>query len=78
MHEISEPRTFDEALTNPQAKSWKKAADSKHHSIIDNNTWDLVELPEGREAISCKWVFKIKYDGEGKVERFKSRLVAKV
>ena len=77
VHEISEPRTFDEALRSPQAKSWKKATDSEYQSLIDNNTWDVVELPEGREAIGCKWVFKIKYDGEGKIEWFKSRLVAK-
>ena len=36
--------------------------------------WDLVPLPEGREAIGCKWVFKVKYDSNGKVERFKGCL----
>ncbi len=36
-----------------------------------------VKLPEGREAISCRWVFKVKHDGCGKIERFKGRLVAK-
>ena len=46
-------------------------------NLIDNDTWDLVELPEGRTAVGCKWVFKVKHNGEGKVVRFKSRLVAK-
>ena len=44
---------------------------------MENNTWDLVELPEGREAIGSKWVFKVKHDSCGKVDRFKGRLVAK-
>ncbi|CAI7839654.1 unnamed protein product, partial [Closterium sp. NIES-53] len=39
--------------------------------------WKLVELPEGRKAITSKWLFKIKSDADGKIERYKSRLVAK-
>ena len=37
----------------------------------------LVYLPEGRKAIDCRWVFKIKYNADGSVERHKARLVAK-
>jgi len=44
----------------------------------DNNIWDLVELTKGKKPIGCKWVvFKTKQDSEGKVERYKIRLVAK-
>ena len=46
-------------------------------NLIDNDTWDLVELPEGRATVGCRWVFKVKHNGEGKVVRFKSRLVTK-
>ena len=77
MQEIPEPETFDEALSSPHAKKWKLATDSEYQSLIDNDTWDLVELPEGRTAIGCKWIFKVKYNGEGEAIRFKSRLVAK-
>ena len=45
--------------------------------MLENETWELVELPAGRKPISCKWVFKVKHDESGKVERFKGRLVAK-
>lgn len=41
------------------------------------NTWSLEELPKGEKLIGCKWVFAVKRDHLGKVERFKSRLVAK-
>ena len=77
MQEIPEPGTFEEAFGSPHAKEWKLAADSEYQSLIDNDTWDLVELPQRRTAVGCKWIFKVKYNGEGKVERFKSRLVAK-
>ena len=35
-----------------------------------------MDLPKGRKAVGSKWVFKIKTDAEGSVERFKARVVA--
>ena len=77
VQEIPEPETFNETLSCPHVKEWKLATESEYQSLIDNDTRDLVELPEGRTAVGYKWVFKVKYNGEGKVERFKSRFVAK-
>eukprot|EP00253_Pinus_taeda_P007092 PITA_07092 len=45
-------------------------------SLHKNEAWDLVELPAGRKPIGSKWVFK-NTNAEGKVEKYKSRLVAK-
>ena len=42
-----------------------------------NNTWYLTDLPKGKKPIGCKWVFKIKYNADGTIERYKARLVAK-
>ncbi|CAI7814528.1 unnamed protein product [Closterium sp. NIES-54] len=72
-----EPATLKEALESSDAEEWKKAMESELKSIEENGTWELVELPEGRKAIASKWLFKIKSDADGKIERYKSRLVAK-
>ncbi|CAI7818186.1 unnamed protein product, partial [Closterium sp. NIES-53] len=72
-----EPGTLKEALESSDAEEWKKAMESELKSIEENGTWELVELPEGRKAITSKWLFKIKSDADGKIERYKSRLVAK-
>ncbi|CAI7752805.1 unnamed protein product [Closterium sp. NIES-53] len=72
-----EPATLKEALESTDAEEWKKAMESELKSIEENGTWELVELPEGRKAIMSKWLFKIKSDADGKIERYKSRLVAK-
>lgn len=34
-------------------------------SLKTNNTWDIVPLPEGRKAIGCKWIYKIKRGSNG-------------
>ncbi|CAI7812130.1 unnamed protein product [Closterium sp. NIES-53] len=72
-----EPATLKEVLESSDAEEWKKAMKSELKSIEENGTWELVELPEGRKAITFKWVFKIKSDADGKIECYKSRVVAK-
>ncbi|CAI7824058.1 unnamed protein product [Closterium sp. NIES-53] len=72
-----EPATLKEALESSDAEEWKKAMESELKSIEKNDTWELVVLPEGRKAITSKWLFKIKFDADGKIECYKSRLVAK-
>ncbi|KAL0337632.1 UNVERIFIED_CONTAM: Retrovirus-related Pol polyprotein from transposon TNT 1-94 [Sesamum calycinum] len=47
-------------------------------SLQKNHTWELVQLPEGKKTIGCKWVYRKKpavSEKEGK--KFKARLVAK-
>ncbi|CAI7892330.1 unnamed protein product [Closterium sp. NIES-54] len=72
-----EPAIVEEALSGPQKEEWKAAMDAEFNCLIENETWELVELPEGRRPISSKWVFKVKSGADGALERFKSRLVAK-
>ncbi|CAI7910248.1 unnamed protein product [Closterium sp. NIES-53] len=74
---LTEPATLKEASESSDAEEWKKAMESELKSIEENGTWELVELPEGRKAITSKWLLKIKSDADGKIERYKSRLVAK-
>jgi hypothetical protein len=47
-------------------------------ALDKNEAWDLVEFPTGRNPIGRKWVFKKKLSGEGKVDKYKARLVERV
>lgn len=58
-------------------KVWKKACEDEIKSIVKNKTWDLIDLPEGAKAIGLKWIFKIKRNSDGSINKYKSILVAK-
>ena len=42
-----------------------------------NDTWELVDPLHHSKLIGCKWVYKVKYNADGSVNRYKARLVAK-
>ena len=45
--------------------------------MYENKVWTLVDLPEGRQAIENKWIFKRETDVDSSVTIYKARLVAK-
>lgn len=51
--------------------------DIKLAALEANNTWQLTDLPPRKIPIDCKYIYKIKYNSDGTVERLKARLVAK-
>ena len=71
------PHTYAEAMTSPQREQWEQAMREELTSQAVNHTWTLVELPADRTAIGCMWVYAIKYNADGSMNRFKARLVAK-
>ncbi|GAU32260.1 hypothetical protein TSUD_53880 [Trifolium subterraneum] len=51
--------------------------DNEIAAIESNDTWELAELPSGAKKIGVKWIYKTKYNEQGKIEKHKARLVAK-
>lgn len=45
-------------------------------ALEENGTWTIEDLPPGKKAIGSKWVYKIKHNADGTIERYKPRLVA--
>ena len=72
----SEPRSLDEALNGLNASKWKNAAENEYQSLLNNDTWELVDLPPGKNVIGCKWVFKLKKHADGSISWYKASLVA--
>ena len=73
----SEPTTFEEATGCPEKAKWKEAMGKEIKSLKDNKVWELTTLPPGKKGIGCKWVYKVKTNSGGSIERYKARLVAR-
>jgi Reverse transcriptase (RNA-dependent DNA polymerase)/gag-polypeptide of LTR copia-type len=71
-----EPRTYKQAMHCPDREHWLEAMKEELDSIESNNTWTKVELPKDRKAIGSRWIFKLKTNENGQVQRYKARLVA--
>ena len=73
----SNPMTLKEALEAHDAEDWKNAIQVElDQHVLEMKTWELVDLPEGRQPIGNKWVFVRKRDEAGNVIKHKARLVA--
>src|SRR6195952_2542448 len=64
-------------MARPDANLWLTAIEAEYESLQRTDTYELTQLPGGRQAIGCKWVFKIKRHADGSIDRYKARLVAK-
>jgi len=76
--EVYEPETYEEAMRSPECEKWKQATIEEMDSMKKNDTWDVIDKPEGKRVIGCKWIFKRKAGIPGvEPPRYKARLVAK-
>uniref|UniRef100_A0A2N9HV86 Uncharacterized protein n=1 Tax=Fagus sylvatica TaxID=28930 RepID=A0A2N9HV86_FAGSY len=58
---ISEPSSFAQANLSPH---WQEAMHTELAALEANDTWTLTSLPHGKNAIGCKWVYKVKLKAE--------------
>jgi hypothetical protein len=63
-----DPRIVREAVNLEDSKFWKKAMVEEMDALDKNEAWDVVEFPTGRKYIGRKWLFKNKFNAQGKVE----------
>ena len=72
-----EPTNYEEAMTSPDSDKCLEAMKFEIGSMYENKVWTLVDLPDDRQAMKNKWIFKKKTDADGNVTVYKARLVAK-
>lgn len=46
-------------------------------SLINNDTWTIVDRPHNGKVIGCRTVLRNKYNADGELEQRKARVVAK-
>jgi hypothetical protein len=55
---------------------WEQGMEEEMDSLVNNQTWDSVQLPAGKIELQNKWVYKLKEEYGGK-KCYKDRLVVK-
>ena len=67
-----EPTNYEEAVVSPDSAKWLEAMKSEMGSMYENKVWTLVDLPDDRQAMENKWIFKKKTDADGNVTVYKA------
>src|SRR3954454_14106959 len=65
-----------EAINSEFREQWMKGMQEEMDALHSHQTWELVELPENRQATLGRWVYALKENRDG-TARFKARWVAK-
>ena len=60
MGEEGEPKNYSEVISSDDSTKWIIAMQEEVESLLKNETWELVKLPEGKRVINCKWIFNRK------------------
>ena len=66
--DVDEPSNITEALSSEHSVEWKEAMDAEYNSLMQNETWELVPPPVGKNIVGSRWVFKIKHNVDGNIE----------
>ena len=69
--------TYSKIIMSKDSDKWLEAIKSKIDSMMTNQVWTLIDLPEGVTPMDCKWILKKKIEADGQVETYKARLVVK-
>ncbi|KAD4585600.1 hypothetical protein E3N88_23201 [Mikania micrantha] len=72
-----EPQTYREAVTSSEGPQWKEAIKNEIDSILQNHTWELLDLPSGCKPLGYRWIFKRKKKADVSIDKYKARLVIK-
>ena len=68
---------YEEVMMSPDSVKWLEAMKSEMGSMYENKVWTLTDLPDDRQAIENKWIFKRKMDADSSVTIYKARIVEK-
>ena len=49
----------------------------EYQSIMKNDVWDIVPKIENKSVVSLKSIYKIKYDANGRFQKYKAIFVAR-
>jgi len=76
--DIVTPNTYSEAKRSKNFPRWQESMNKEIEDLIKHDTWitmDRKDVPKNRKVTKSRWVYKVKLNRDGSIERFKSRFV---
>lgn len=74
---IDVPSSYREAIESENSREWKIAMDEEMSAHEKNETWITVDANEDYKLIDSKWIYTVKQNYDGSIDKFKARLVAR-
>jgi hypothetical protein len=71
---VTEPSSFQEAVQDP---TWVDAMVEEYDSIFKNSAWEIVPRLVDKSVVGSRWIYKVKQDVDGSMEKYKARFVAR-
>jgi hypothetical protein len=75
--QLNDTPSLAKALANLESHKWQETLDVEYSYFLKNNTWQFTNLSQGRTLISCKWIFRKKYNVDGILTHHKAILMAR-
>jgi len=78
LSDVITPSTYEEAIRSRHANRWRESMDIEIKDLLRHDTWELVprnQVPRTHKVAKSRWVYKVKINKDGSIERFKSRFV---
>lgn len=69
------PQIYKTDLASPKSVHWIERIQSEYDAFTENETWDLIELPSDRKVLKDRQVYKMKYDLNGEIGKYKAEQV---
>ena len=73
------PKSYNDAVNDPvYGSKWREAIHKELSALISFGTWNVIRRSKANGTVSTtRWVFDVKLGPDGRIERFKARLVAR-
>ena len=71
---LDTPSSVAEALNNHK---WKQAMQEEFNALMRNQTSCLIPPKQNMKLVGNKWIYRVKQNSDGSINKYKARLVAK-
>jgi hypothetical protein len=69
---VTNPYSFQEVVKEP---TWVDSMVEEYDSVVKNNAWEIVPRSVEKSVVGLRWIYKVKQDADGSVEKYKAIFV---